>query len=114
MGEKRGLYSQSSNLRHVVEAGDQDTADVVVVEGAAETEEKGSWSAGEQRRGGGGMDVTARETAAQQPWASGAAGDRRPHLRVVREAPIPFSGGPLLPLLPSRDLLTHLEQQFDP
>lgn len=64
--------------------------------------------------GGGGMDVTARETAAQQPWASGAAGDRRPHLRVVREAPIPFSGGPLLPLLPSRDLLTHLEQQFDP
>lgn len=37
----------------MVEAGDQDTADVVVVEGAAETEEKGSWSAGEQRRGWG-------------------------------------------------------------
>lgn len=36
-GRTRALYSQSPNLRHVVEAGDQDAADVVVVEGAAET-----------------------------------------------------------------------------
>lgn len=34
------LYSQSPDLWHVVEAGDQDSADVVVVEGAAETEEE--------------------------------------------------------------------------
>lgn len=39
--ESRELYSQGSDLRHVVEAGDQDAADVVVVEGAAEREEKG-------------------------------------------------------------------------
>lgn len=44
--ESRELYSQGSDLRHVVEAGDQDAADVVVVEGAAEMEEKGTWSAG--------------------------------------------------------------------
>lgn len=37
---RSSLYSQSPNLRHVVEAGDQDAADVVVVEGAAETEKK--------------------------------------------------------------------------
>lgn len=39
-GGSRDLYSQGSNLRHVVEAGDQDAADVVVVEGAADREEK--------------------------------------------------------------------------
>lgn len=39
-GGSRGLYSQGSNPRHVVEAGDQDAADVVVVEGAADREEK--------------------------------------------------------------------------
>lgn len=33
-------YSQSPDLRHVVEAGDQDAANVVIVEGAVETEEK--------------------------------------------------------------------------
>lgn len=38
-GEEAEGYSQSPDLRHVVEAGDQDAADVVVVEGAAETEE---------------------------------------------------------------------------
>lgn len=37
-GVSKVLYSQSSNLRHVVETGDQDAANVVVVEGAAETE----------------------------------------------------------------------------
>lgn len=40
MGRKDSLYSQGPNLRHVVEAGDQDAANVVVVEGAAETGEK--------------------------------------------------------------------------
>lgn len=41
MGEEAGdLYSQGSNLRHVVEAGDQDAANVVVIESAAEREEK--------------------------------------------------------------------------
>lgn len=39
-GGSRDLYSQGSNLRHVVEAGDQDAANVVVVEGAADREEK--------------------------------------------------------------------------
>lgn len=39
-GGSRDFYSQGSNLRHVVEAGDQDAADVVVVEGAADREEK--------------------------------------------------------------------------
>lgn len=40
MGRKQSLYSQSPNLRHVVEAGDQDAANVVVVESAVEREEK--------------------------------------------------------------------------
>lgn len=42
-GRSRDLYSQSSNLRHVVEARDQDTANVVVVEGAVKVEGKGKW-----------------------------------------------------------------------
>lgn len=40
-GRSRDRYSQSSNLRHVVEAGDEDAADVVVVEGAVKAEEEG-------------------------------------------------------------------------
>lgn len=36
------FYLQSPNLWHVVEAGDQDAADVVVVEGTVKTEEKGN------------------------------------------------------------------------
>lgn len=40
-GRSRGLYSQSANLRHVVEAGDEDAANVVVVEGAVKVEEEG-------------------------------------------------------------------------
>lgn len=39
-GGEEAEYSQSPDLRHVVEAGDQDAADVVVVEGAEEKEEK--------------------------------------------------------------------------
>lgn len=38
VGSRWEMYSQGSNLRHVVEAGDQDAADVVVIEGAAERE----------------------------------------------------------------------------
>lgn len=41
-GRSSDLYLQRSNLRHVVEASDQDAADVVVVECAVKVEEKGN------------------------------------------------------------------------
>lgn len=41
------LYSQSPDLWHVVEAGDQDAANVVVVECAVERRQM-KWSLGEQ------------------------------------------------------------------
>ena len=39
-GGSRALYSQGSDLGHVVEAGHRDGGDVVVVEGAADREER--------------------------------------------------------------------------